>query len=276
MGRFLTKLGSRHYKDWKIKVCYMQHRLRTGMSYQHKHISRLESHRTAISNLGIEGYIYRIFAKRLGGKKLTSKHLQHPVYIRPQTSDVHVFEQIFVEREYQILDEIKNPDLIIDCGSNVGYSSAYFLSRYPAAEVIAIEPESGNFQQLAINLAPYSNRVRTIQAGVWSKSTRLALTRADMGNEWGFQVEEDPCGQLIALDINSILRSSGRSRISLVKIDIEGSEIEVFSSNVEWIDSTDAIVIELHGEKCEAAFRKAIANKGFRISTWGELTFAVR
>src|SRR4051812_34765918 len=68
---------------------------------------------------------------------LNARHARHPVLARAKSSDVQVFHQIFIEREYRCLDAIDCNGLIIDCGANVGYSAAYFLSRYPKAQLIA-------------------------------------------------------------------------------------------------------------------------------------------
>ena len=45
----------------------------------------------------------------------------------------------------------------------------------------------------------------------------------------------------------------------LLKVDIEGSEAELFSNNaVEWLPSSKNIVIELHGLECEKSFFGAL------------------
>jgi 16S rRNA C1402 N4-methylase RsmH len=97
-----------------------------------------------------------------------------------------VFRQIFVELEYQPLDDVRDVQLIVDCGANVGYSSAFFLTQFPKAHVIAIEPDPDNFSLLEKNLAPYKGRFRAIQSAIWSKPTRLALSEERMipGWEW--------------------------------------------------------------------------------------------
>ena len=86
--------------------------------------------------------------------RLRAKDALYPLYCRPGTSDLEVFRQVFMERQYACLGAAPSPRLIVDCGANVGYSSAYFLSRFPDAKLIAVEPDSGNFQMLQRNLAP--------------------------------------------------------------------------------------------------------------------------
>jgi hypothetical protein len=95
----------------------------------------------------------------------------HPLWARTRSSDLYAFLQIFVRREYECLNLIDG-DLILDLGANVGYSSAYFLSRYPKSPVVAVEPDPRNFAMLQRNLAPYGSRATVIQAAVWSHSTK--------------------------------------------------------------------------------------------------------
>src|SRR5438477_11598669 len=137
---------------------------------------------------------------------MRSRNASHPLGGRVHTSDGKVFYQVFARLEYSCVDELKDVKLIIDCGANVGYSSAYFLSRFPDAKLIAVEPDSGNFQMLQRNLAPYGDRVRLVQSGVWSHSCGLVISeeRFGDGGEWAIQVRETRAGetpQMTAVDI---------------------------------------------------------------------------
>jgi FkbM family methyltransferase len=213
---------------------------------------------------------------------LESRHCKTPLYARGGTSDLSVFYQIFVEREYACLDDARNVSFIIDCGANVGYSSAYLLNRFPQARLVAIEPDADNYRMLEINLAPYRERCTLIQGGVWSRPAGLVVSAVRQGSadEWGITVRECAQGETAmvdAVDLGSLLRDSGESRISILKIDIEGSEREVFASNVDgWIDRFDNLVIELHGDDCEATVRRALLGQSIDYSTSGELTVCKR
>src|SRR5262245_9783341 len=72
----------------------------------------------------------------------------HPLFVRRGSSDLSVFDQIFIQREYACLDDLTGVRLIIDCGANVGYSSAYLLSRHPNSRIIAVESDPENFAML--------------------------------------------------------------------------------------------------------------------------------
>jgi hypothetical protein len=44
------------------------------------------------------------------------------IKIRPNTTDLAVFKEIFIKRELKLSEKI-NPKLIVDCGDYVGFSS---------------------------------------------------------------------------------------------------------------------------------------------------------
>src|SRR5688572_21096544 len=117
---------------------------------------------------------------------------RHPLLCRAHTSDYRVFEQIFYEVEYAATPHNQQPDVILDCGANVGYTAAYFLSRYPACRVVALEPDPDNFRCLARNLAPYGTRAESIHGALWShcRPLKMAETMYRDGGHWAKQVAE--------------------------------------------------------------------------------------
>lgn len=249
--------------------------------------------RTATRNLGIRGAsVYALQRARLRFVRdrrllsLVTPYAKFPLQCRANTSDLRVFRQIFVEREYSCLDDVRASDLIIDCGANVGYSSAYLLSRFPDCRVIAIEPDPGNFELMSRNLAPFGDRVQMRRAAVWSHPARLRLSEVPYrgGREWARQVRECRDGEeaeVPAVSIGSLLEERKHSRISILKMDIEGAEAVVFSSNYEsWIDLVDNIVIELHDDSVfgnsSEVFAKAIAHRGFVLSESGGVNVCKR
>jgi FkbM family methyltransferase len=247
-------------------------------------MKRLEWYREALENLGFASLVRLQVNKKLGTQlsRLTSKYLAHPVFARHGTSDFLVFNQVFVGREYRCLDHIESPGLIVDCGANVGYTSAYFLSQFPTATVIAVEPDTGNFELLRRNLSNYGDRFVPIKAAVWPFDERLQFQSSTMaqGSEWGRAVQrpvDQTSSEMIdTVSIPKLIELSGRERISVLKIDIEGSERELFSAGVsEWIDRVDNIAIELHGEECASLFFEAMRDRKMTMSTCGELTVAL-
>jgi len=242
-------------------------------------MKRSEYYLTAFSNLGFLPFLRFEFQKRAAHSapfKLSSKKLKFPVRARPRSSDLGVFYQIFVFDEYRCLSGLASPGLILDLGANVGYSTAYFLSQFKGCSVIAVEPDPSNFEALRSNVSPYGGRVTIMQAAVWPRTEQISLEHPGAGEEWGVRVKPSSEGTVTTVTIPDLLRISGQKRISLLKIDIEGAEIDLFKSDTEWLESVDNIVIELHGEEAEAAFFDKIDRSKFAISKCDELTVCMR
>lgn len=212
---------------------------------------------------------------------LNAQGFSHPILARYQSSDVDVFYQIFIEEEYSGLKNLDASKLIIDCGANVGYSSIYFLNKYPEAHVIAVEPDTENFKLCQKNLAPYGERVTLINSAIWSHKTGLVVYNYGEGNEWQTQVKECEAHEtpdLFATDIQSLLeRFNAQQSIDLLKIDIEGAESVIFAQNYQtWLNNVQNLVIELHSQECENIFFQAMSAYEYELSTSGELTVCQR
>ena len=214
--------------------------------------------------------------------KLNSRYTRFPLSCRPRTSDLSMFAEVICHRAFRCLDPIESAQLILDCGANVGYSSAYFLSRYPESTVIAIEPDVDNFKMLERNLAPYGDRYKGICSAIWSHSTGMVLSedRLGAGDECARTVRPvraDEKPDFMAIDIGTILDRSGFDRISILKVDIEGAERIVFASNYEsWLSRVDSLVIELHDAECIRVFQKAIAHENFEVSVCDDEVVCLR
>ncbi len=213
---------------------------------------------------------------------LVSRHAFAPLACRERTSDFLSFHQVFIQREYACLDDLPPPRLVLDCGAYVGYSAAYFLSRFPGCRVVAVEPDAGNFALLRMNLAPYGERARALRAAVWSHPAGLKASEAPYrdGREWSRQVRECRPGEAAdfpGVDVGGLLRESGFSSISLLKVDIEGAEKVVFGPGSEdWLARAEAVVGEVHDAEDERVFSQAVAAQPFRVSRHGELTVCRR
>jgi FkbM family methyltransferase len=251
-------------------------------------LKRLKEFAAGVGNLGLANAVSYKVRKATTDRRpgvpflLRSRYAAYPLSCRPRTSDVSVFHMIFVRREYACLDGLPGVRLVIDCGANVGYSAAYFLTRFPAARLVAVEPDPGNFAMLRHNLAPYGDRVTLVHSGVWSHRTGLVLSEEPFrdGREWSRQVREVRPGEapdLQAVDLELLRRQAGGGRIDVLKIDVEGAEAEIFGADdLSWLDYVDHLVVELHDGRSREIFLRALAGRPFDLSRSFELTVCRR
>jgi FkbM family methyltransferase len=183
----------------------------------------------------------------------------YPFYARWPASDLHIVHTILTRKEYapmaDYLDRAAEV-LFLDLGANIGAASRYFLETFSRARVIAVEPDAGNVALCHMNLDPYGDRVRVIQAAAWDRNTRLIFEEdsRETGVEAGVRVREpladdDLSASIAAIDVPTLLAEARVSPGVLValKIDVEGSEEEIFGgSSLDWLDEVSCIAIELH------------------------------
>ena len=172
----------------------------------------------------------------------------HSLFVRVRTSDVRCYQQIFVAREYDY-SVAREPNVIVDAGANVGLASIFFAIKHPNARVIAIEPEASNFELLRKNCMPYG-QITPVCAALWDDDVEVRLV--DPGNgKWGYMTESrGSAGRTYQMvpgtTMWSLMSRERLEDIDILKVDIEGSEKEVFGGRPGWIDRVGALIIETH------------------------------
>jgi FkbM family methyltransferase len=184
-------------------------------------------------------------------------------YLRPGSSDRLVFEQIFVTEEYAPLRSGQTINAVIDLGANCGLASLWFLRVHPHARVIAVEPDGRNFEALQKNLQPYRDRVVAYRKAVWTTDGSVDFDASGLG--WSGHIAEESTStvRVEACTIASLLNQLPGGRADVVKMDIEGAEVSLFKSSMDWTEDLGCFVVELHGDE---AIRQALDH--FRAPDW--------
>jgi FkbM family methyltransferase len=205
---------------------------------------------------------------------------KYPLHLRLRTSDVSLLSSILLHSEYNL--ELSEPPLfIVDAGANIGFAAVFFANKYPEAKILAIEPESSNYEVLKRNVAPYPN-IQAIRGALWNENTHVTIVDPGSGN-WGFQTckESDGAtepGQIRAFTLDKAMSDFGFEHIDLLKIDVEGAEKEVFENPAAWLNKVRVIAVELHDHLKNGCSRSVyVATRDFEHE-WrlGETIFLAR
>ena len=202
------------------------------------------------------------------------KKFRYPLGIRNNPYDFATFEEVVLKQEYD-LDLSFEPTTIIDGGANIGLTSVFFANKYPDAQIVSIEPEAGNFEMLKKNTQAYPN-ITLLNTGVWDHKANLAIVDSGKGNN-SFTVEEvsyPTKDSIRALSIADIIEERKWKSIDILKLDIEGSEKNVFEKNYErWLPLVKVLIVELHDRMvpgCSETVFKALAHYNFSKEIKGE------
>ena len=195
---------------------------------------------------------------------LNSLTLGQKVYLRNKSS-LSLYFDIFHKNEYgKLLNyEIEN---VLDCGANVGMTTLWFNKYLEPKKIISIEPDKVNYNFLLKNTQDFANII-SIQAGVWKKNTKLNIEDVSKSN-LGFIVKENLNGNIDAITIKQLCAKYKVDSISLLKLDIEGSEKEVFESlDDSLLNITKLILIEFH-ERYSPGCCQVVINKLYKRNTY--------
>lgn len=161
-----------------------------------------------------------------------------------------LIEAIFIENEYYFESKNKKPK-IIDLGSNIGLSVIYFKTIYPNCVIEAYEADPATFKILRENVQSYEYKKTEVN--------NLAVTNKN--GEVNFYTSKEGAGSPLMstdparishhrrLQVTSVQLSGRiREKIDFLKMDIEGSEMQVLTDldNLKQINKILQMNIEYH------------------------------
>jgi FkbM family methyltransferase len=137
----------------------------------------------------------------------------------------------------------------IDCGANYGYWSVLVSSQpFGAHKAIAIEPSGQNFPKLANNSRVNGNRFEAMKCAIGSSrgTARLSGTKHEAFSIAGDQSdgEEVPVIALDSLIDDGKVSATGKY---LIKLDVEGVEIEAIKGGSRLLQADSVVLCEEHG-----------------------------
>ena len=196
------------------------------------------------------------------------------IYLRIDTSDFCAYRDVLIVKSKSYDPGIQDftPSTIVDAGAHIGMASILFAHMYPAARIVAIEPEPSNFAALVRNTTPYKT-ITPIQAALWREDGEVTLGPCNAHPKGAFQIVENGSQRVRAITMDTLMRETGIHSIDFLKVDIEGAEIEMFES-CPWIKNVRVIAIELHDRVrpgCSSVVKNAAAD--LHCDQQGEVTF---
>ncbi|WP_405848751.1 FkbM family methyltransferase [Streptomyces sp. NBC_01518] len=209
------------------------------------------------------------------------------VRIRRNQSDLLILWQVFLKRFYELgvhyrLDrDIDTLDTIVDLGGNTGLAASYFTARYRPRTLLTVEPIPQNLAVLRHNatlsgldwkiepaaVAGESGTAEFTVSAFWDTCTAVPAV-ADLRRTRPYRLENvlaRPNVRVPARTVDELLTKHGIDHVDLLKVDVEGSEAEVFSQVQPWMEQVERIVLEVHDKYIDGDIvRKTMSAAGFR------------
>lgn len=167
-------------------------------------------------------------------------------HVRPGTSDSFVVTEVF-SGEYNKLD-IQHNDIVVDFGLNIGMFTIFALKK-GAAQVWSYEPDPDNF-----SLASQNVLLNTTILDVYRLHNTAVVGNDDVTRDFSINVHKNKGAHSLVKkrgretitvqceNINTILE---RARPTIVKMDIEGGELECLPAIKDW-SGINQFIMEFH------------------------------
>ncbi len=185
-----------------------------------------------------------------------------PMSLVDAASFLSQYNDIYRHGAYEAQFDVAVPR-ILDCGANIGMSVLYWKSIAPDAAITAFEadPEIAGILARNLSAAGSANGVEIVQAAVCAR--RGTVEFAPDGGDAG---HIGP-GGLVVPAVR--LRDCLTEKIDLLKLDIEGAEIDVVLDCADVLHNVERIVLEYHSladqERRLGTMLGTLEASGFRL-----------
>lgn len=174
------------------------------------------------------------------------------------------YKEIFKNEIYRFKANSDKPH-ILDCGANIGLSVIYFKKLYPKAVITAFEPDKAIFQILKQNMHAFSlNDVELIEKGV---SDKLGSVDFFSDGADGGRIAQGDEKNLIKIETVRLADYLDKP-IDMLKIDIEGAELDVLRDCQPLLHNVANLFVEYHSfakaEQNLSELLDIIKSAGFR------------
>lgn len=187
-----------------------------------------------------------------------------------EMSQFVIYEEVFIERVYDLGRVSFTPDLILDCGAFEGYFSLLAAARFPGVPITAFEPNAKNREGLTANVRVNHLGVEVKAAAVSTRDGTATFSGGGCGGKLGAAADA------VVVPVEDLCRviAARKPERLLLKLDIEGEEATLLPALVPGLPKTCAIFFEWHEGRAEYQRAAALLDAhGFTTSLTRENAF---
>ena len=150
----------------------------------------------------------------------------------------NVSDEIFNQKEYVYKEISVQPnDVVVDLGANIGLFAAYSVSK-GARKVYSVEPFQPYIEMMDNNLTSLKEKVQIVPYAISDENgvSEIVVNYDDntilsnVYSDRNWKIDADKKYEIKTIDFDTLLTKYDINTINYLKVDIEGSEYQLFNS----------------------------------------------
>ena len=201
---------------------------------------------------------------------LTTPHGTAAVRVRDM-ADITTVYAVFSEGEYDIPYPENEVRTVLDLGSNIGVSVAYFRLRYPSAHIYAVEADPATFKRLEENCSGM-DKITLLHAAISDKTGPVEFHSNESsvsGSLYG-RVGNRSSNLIHGFTIDDLVTAHHIGSVDILKFDIEGAEFDAFPMSPRTLREARVVMGEVHpdiGNRSAQALLNLFSGYAIEIAT---------
>jgi FkbM family methyltransferase len=183
------------------------------------------------------------------------------------SSQVLIFDEVFLDHIYDFSQIPFEPTHIMDCGGHIGLFTLTALHRFPQSEATVFEPNPDNLPYLKRQIS--CNKLGTVLVSSAVSTTDGEIEFAAGCSCSGKMLKDSEANDNVisvpTVDLRKLIAQAKPQRL-LLKMDIEGAEMDVLPHILPSLPTTTALFFETHrGDPDWDLIQSLLVQHGFTV-----------
>ena len=193
-------------------------------------------------------------------------------------------EAILSGKTYPLVPFVRDVDVVMDVGGNVGAGAVFFSHAYPDATIHSFEPGSWAYRLLKANTEARSN-VHAHNFGLYPRDASLPLYRGKYDSGMSSVAKSESTTEkreVVTLrSVRAWLDENSIDAVDILKIDAEGCEVPILEAMGDLLPSVKVVYLEYHSDDDRKAFDRLLGEThvlmhGQMMLHLGEVTYVAK
>lgn len=218
--------------------------------------------------------IYRLIKFRIR-KTFTIMLYNLDFLVKTHNMDLAIVYEIFGRRVYEAVPDfiVKDGYTCIDVGANIGCVSLLWGQNNKNGVILALEPHPETFMRLKKNLE--LNEIHNaipLQYAITKDTGSVELEVADnTGMAFSKGCRPGKVGTAITMSVpayslDNLFAKYHLENVNILKIDVEGHEVECFKGAFETLKNTEKVILEYHSADLRNQCVDILEDAGFTLN----------